>query len=343
MKEIIDDFLVEADELINSLDNNFVKLESSPGDLDLLNEIFRAAHTIKGTSSFLGFEQVTTLSHRMEDILNKLRKSEMVVTPEVMDLLLESLDLLKVLLDNVRSGSGEQVNLDAILARLSAVLTSQDGQSSSGGAAGDKDAPEPEPAAAETEQELALEAAQPTDTAPQTAEISPDAPAAPKSVGTAKKPTAEQTIRVDVERLDTLMNMMGELVSSRNSLMQTVNKLNAEHEGDYQLEPLNQSSISVNFITTELQVAVMKMRMLPIGKVFKRFPRLVRDLARESKKQIELKLSGETTELDKSVIEEIGDPLVHMIRNSCDHGLETPEERIAKGKPPTGTVHLAAS
>jgi len=343
MKEIIDDFLVEADELINSLDNNFVKLESSPGDLDLLNEIFRAAHTIKGTSSFLGFEQVTTLSHRMEDILNKLRKSEMVVTTEVMDLLLESLDLLKVLLDNVRSGSGEQVNLDAILARLSAVLTSQDSQSSSGGAAGDKDAPEPEPATAETEQEPTPEATQPTDTVPQTAGVPPDTPAAPKSVGTAKKPTTEQTIRVDVERLDTLMNMMGELVLSRNSLMQTVNKLNAEHEGDYQLEPLNQSSISVNFITTELQVAVMKMRMLPIGKVFKRFPRLVRDLARESKKQIELKLSGETTELDKSVIEEIGDPLVHMIRNSCDHGLESPEVRIAKGKPLTGTVHLAAS
>jgi len=343
MKEIIDDFLVEADELINSLDNNFVKLESSPGDLDLLNEIFRAAHTIKGTSSFLGFEQVTTLSHRMEDILNKLRKSEMVVTTEVMDLLLESLDLLKVLLDNVRSGSGEQVNLDAILARLSAVLMSQDSQSSSGGAAGDKDAPEPEPATAETEQEPTPEATQPTDTVPQTAGVPPDTPAAPKSVGTAKKPTTEQTIRVDVERLDTLMNMMGELVLSRNSLMQTVNKLNAEHEGDYQLEPLNQSSISVNFITTELQVAVMKMRMLPIGKVFKRFPRLVRDLARESKKQIELKLSGETTELDKSVIEEIGDPLVHMIRNSCDHGLESPEVRIAKGKPPTGTVHLAAS
>jgi len=343
IKEVIDDFLVEADELINSLDNNIVKLESSPGDLDLLNEIFRAAHTIKGTSSFLGFEQVTTLSHRMEDILNKLRKSEMVVKPEVMDLLLESLDLLKVLLDNVRLGSGEKVNLDDILARLSVVLSSQDAQSFSGGAAGDNDAPEPEPAAAETEQEPAPEVAQPTDAVPQTAGVPPDTPAAPKSVGTAKKPTAEQTIRVDVERLDTLMNMMGELVLSRNSLMQTVNKLNVEHEGDYELEPLNQSSISVNFITTELQVAVMKMRMLPIGKVFKRFPRLVRDLARESKKQIELKLSGETTELDKSVIEEIGDPLVHMIRNSCDHGLESPEERIAKGKPPTGTVHLAAS
>lgn len=343
MKEIIDDFLVEADELINSLDNNFVKLESSPEDLDLLNEIFRAVHTVKGTSSFLGFEQVITLSHRMEDILNKLRKSEMAVTPEVMDLLLESLDLLKVLLDNVRSDSGEEVDLGDILARLSAITTSQGDQDPSDEAAACRDVPEGELPPTAAEQEPSPEASEPTDAAPQAAEVSHDTIAAPKSGGTVKRPAAEQTIRVDVERLDTLMNMMGELVLSRNSLMQTVNALNSEHEGDYELAPLNQSSTSVNFITTELQMAVMKMRMQPIGKVFKRYPRLVRDLARESKKQIELRLSGETTELDKSVIEEIGDPLVHVIRNSCDHGIESPQERTAKGKPPAGTIHLAAS
>ncbi|MDH3939296.1 MAG: Hpt domain-containing protein, partial [candidate division Zixibacteria bacterium] len=111
MQEIIDDFLIEADELIGSLDNNFVKLESSPKDLDLLNEIFRAVHTIKGTSSFLGFDQVTTLSHKMEDILNKLRKAEMTVCPEIMDILLEGLDLLKVLLDNVRNKVTDEIDL----------------------------------------------------------------------------------------------------------------------------------------------------------------------------------------------------------------------------------------
>ncbi len=176
-----------------------------------------------------------------------------------------------------------------------------------------------------------------------TVETTAEKPATSKLSGPSKRPAAEQTIRVDVDRLDTLMNMMGELVLGRNSLVQTVNKLNSDHEGEHELEHLNQSVIAINFITTELQMAVMKMRMLPIGKVFGRYPRLVRDLARDAGKRIQLKLSGESTELDKSIIEEIGDPLVHLIRNSCDHGLETPDERTAKGKLPTGTVHLAAS
>ncbi len=369
MREIIEDFLVEAEELINSLDNNFVKLESSPNDLDLLNEIFRAIHTIKGTSSFLGFEQVTTLSHRMEDILNKLRKSEMVVTPDVMDLLLESLDILKGLLENVHAGSSEEVDLDDILARLTAALTSQDGEASAASSDSSESAPVSSPSVAETSPEKATveefsspsaegkepqpQEAASSSPAPETSQPSPaettaaapQAKTAPKEKPTPKekKHVVEQTIRVDVERLDTLMNMMGELVLGRNSLVQSVNKLNTEHESDYNLEQLNKATTAVNFITTELQMAVMKMRMQPISKVFNRFPRLVRDLARETKKQIELKLAGETTELDKSVIEEIGDPLVHIIRNACDHGLESPEERIAKGKPPTGTVKLTAS
>ena len=157
-----------------------------------------------------------------------------------------------------------------------------------------------------------------------------------------KKSAGDQTIRVDVQRLDSLLNMMGELVLGRNSMMQAVNKLLTDHEGDYELDRLSQSSNSINFITTELQMAVMKMRMQPVGKVCKKFPRLVRDLARDAKKNINLEISGEGTELDKSVIEEIGDPLVHIIRNSCDHGIETPDERIAKGKNPEGTIQLKA-
>lgn len=351
MQEIVDDFLVESDELINSLDNNLVKLESSPDDLDLLNEIFRAAHTIKGTSSFLGFEQVTSLTHKMEDILNKLRKSEMAVTPNIMDLLLESLDTLKVLLDNVRNRSDEELDLTDIVGKLAGVLASQDGGDESRGGdeadalasfqaevtADESSEGEPEPSSgmAVVESELPAEpsAAVKTDTT---------AVSGAKTAGAPRKTGGEQTIRVDVERLDTLMNMMGELVLARNSLLQSVNRLNAEHEGDYELEGLNQSINSVNFITTELQMAVMKMRMQPIGKVFRRFPRLVRDLARESNKQIDLDISGETTELDRSVIEEIGDPVVHIIRNSCDHGIESPDERQAKGKPDSGTIWLTA-
>ncbi len=332
MKEIIDDFLIEADELIASLDNNFVALESSPDDLDLLNEIFRAVHTIKGTSSFLGFEQVTTLSHRMEDILNKLRKAEIKMSPEIMDVLLEALDLLKLLLDNVRSGIDEQIDLDGILVRLQAKL---DGDSNA--AVADSE-PASEVSAAEVEATMVEATANPAiAVAPST-----DEPEKSRVAAAPQRNAADQTIRVDVDRLDALLNMTGELVLSRNSLMQSVGKLGAEGETDLELEGINRAAKAVNFITTELQMAVMKMRMQPVGKVFSRFPRQVRDLARESRKKINLVISGESTELDKSVIEEIGDPLMHIIRNSCDHGLESSEERREKGKPEEGTVHLSA-
>jgi len=315
MKEIIDDFLVEADELIASLDRNLVKLETAPGDLDLLNEIFRAAHTVKGTSSFLGFEQVTDLTHKMEDVLNKLRKSELTVTPEIMDLLLESVDILKALLDNVREQNGEEADLSDIIARL---IACQDADAAAPGA-------------------------------PEETDGEPDRPSAGASRSAARvgkkavpKKQAEQTIRVDVNRLDSLMLLMGELVLARNGLVQTVNRINKQEETGESSDALNGTVASVNYITSELQLAVMKMRMQPVGKVFGKFPRLVRDLARDSKKRIRLEISGESTELDKSVIEEIGDPLVHLIRNSCDHGIELPEDRTARGKPAEGVVKLSA-
>ncbi len=306
LKEIIGDFLVEADELIESLDTNLVKLESAREDLDLLNEIFRAAHTIKGTSSFLGFDQVSTLTHKMEDVLNKLRKAEMAVTPEVMDILLESLDSLKALLDNVREGKLEAVELDSIIARLVAL--------------------------AEGEQSVVGSAAKP----------SSGAQGAVTGKPAHEKKPVDQTLRVDVERLDSLMNLMGELVLGRNSLVQTVGKIIKDNEHNTAIADVNRASATINYITTEIQLAVMKMRMQPISKVFSRFPRLVRDLGREAGKQVELIVSGEDTEVDKSVLEEIGDPLVHIIRNSCDHGIESPEEREKKGKPAVGTIRLTA-
>ena len=336
MQEIIDDFLVEADELIASLDTNLVALESTPGDLELLNEIFRAAHTVKGTSSFLGFEQVTGLTHKMEDVLNKLRKAELKVTPEIMDTLLESVDILKVLLDNVRNKNDEELNLDNIIARL---IASDEGNNEGNVV----------PEAATTEDKADLETAQPTaEDADQPVELSVDEPAN-RMTNTAAiknrpvKIAKEQTIRVDVDRLDSLMNLMGELVLSRNGLLQTINAVTKDEHMTEVAEKLNNSAASVNYITSELQEAVMKMRMQPIGKVFSKFPRMVRDLSRDLKKEINLQLEGETTELDKSVIEEIGDPLVHIIRNSCDHGIELPEDRVAAGKPSSGQVTISAS
>ncbi len=340
MQEIIDDFLVEADELISSLDNNLVELESQPENLDLLNEIFRAAHTIKGTSSFLGFEQVTGLTHKMEDILNKLRKSELKINSNIMDLLLESLDILKLLIENVKEHKDEELDLDSIINRLVLAYEGKDESRKS-----ETDSPlevvepsnsvevKPEDSSPKVTELQSIES-------PKTESKTSQTKAEPQSIH--PKKASEQTIRVDVDRLDTLMNMMGELVLGRNSMVQTVGKLTVEHEGDYNLEQLTASSNAINFITTELQMAVMKMRMQPIGKVFKKTPRLVRDLARDSQKEIALEIQGETTELDKSVIEEIGDPLVHIIRNSCDHGIESPDEREAKGKPRQGTIQLIA-
>ncbi len=351
MQEIVDDFLVESDELINSLDTNLVKLETTPGDLNLLNEIFRAAHTIKGTSSFLGFEHITTLTHRMEDILNKLRKAEMVVTADIMDLLLRSLDILKEMLGIVRDTHADaETDLTEIIASLTAVLEGDGAVPEAPKASMAAEAP-PEPVGVkpiedetiEEEEAVELTVTEVAVTASDSASKAESDPGAKGNATKAKKPTGDQTIRVDVERLDTLMNMMGELVLGRNSLLQTVNKLVTEHEGQFELEDLGRAANSVNLITTELQTAVMKMRMQPIGKVFNKFPRLVRDLARDARKKIELEISGETTELDKSVIEEIGDPLVHIIRNSCDHGIESPEQRRAAGKPESGTVRLTAS
>ena len=327
LKEIIEDFLVEADELTQSLDSNFVKLESAPRDLELLNEIFRAAHTIKGTSSFLGFDSITELAHKMEDVLNMLRRSELIVTADIMDVLLASLDQLKALLDIVRKGKKETADISSLVSRLVAV--------SKGSPTGD--------AVARSEAAWSTGTLSHSYTVESGASESAAATIAGREESARKHLASDQTIRVDVDRLDTLMNMMGELVLGRNSLVQAVNQINVNHEGESQFESMNQATAAVNFITSELQMAVMKMRMQPVGKVFNKFPRLVRDLARDQNKQIQLLISGEGTELDKSVIEEIGDPLVHILRNCCDHGLETPQERKAAGKSELGTIHLDAS
>ncbi len=167
--------------------------------------------------------------------------------------------------------------------------------------------------------------------------------AEPKEDGESRGGAAvEQTIRVDVKRLDHLMNLIGELVLGKNRLIKINDDVEERYEGEAFLEELNQVVSIVSLVTTDLQIAVMKTRMLPIGKVFNKFPRMIRDLSRELNKKIELEITGEETELDKSIVEEIGDPLVHIIRNSCDHGIETPDIRVAGGKEEGGTIQLKA-
>lgn len=307
MQDLIQDFIVESEEIIESLDQDLVEPESRKQDYDLLNQIFRSAHTIKGSSSFLGFDKLSTLTHQAEEILNKLRKGEMAVTQEIMDILLEFVDTTKKLLEEIKQGD-DSVSIDELVKKLK---LANEGKLT--GKSKETDAPAKKPKKKED----------------------------PAQIKKATK-AIEQTIRVDVSRLDSLMNLVGELVLGRNRIFQISGDLEKKYEGDYLIEQLNETSSQIGLITTELQLAVMKTRMVPVGKVFNKFPRVVRDLCRDMKKDIELNISGEDTELDKSVVEEISDPLMHMIRNAVDHGIEDPAERAKKGKPKKGQVWLNA-
>jgi two-component system chemotaxis sensor kinase CheA len=315
MQDLVQDFILETDEIIESLDHDLVELENSKNDLDLLNKIFRAAHTMKGASSFLGFDKMANLTHHAEEILNKLRKNDMQVNAVIMDILLEFVDVTKHILADIKAGK-DTAQVDGTVKKLK--LANEGNFDQVGGDSGSSGKPGSAPA--------------------------PSGKRADEDVNQVKKAamSIEQTIRVDVSRLDSLMNLVGELVLSRNRIGQISNDLEKKFEGEFLIEQLMETTSQIGLITTELQLAVMKTRMVPIGKVFNKFPRMVRDLSREKNKEIELVINGEETELDKSVVEEIGDPLIHMIRNAVDHGVEGPEERRKAGKPIKGTVHLSA-
>jgi len=409
-QEILQDFLVESFELVEKLDEDLVELENTPEDLELLNGIFRVAHTVKGASSFLNFDVLTHLTHHMEDVLNKARHGELVITPNIMDVVLESIDLMKALLNTIRDTSSDAgIDVEACVIKLDKI------------SGGDGDVPVVESAPVVEEKPVQVEVVETTPEAEEDeidydnmdadeieaeierllnqrqeedkakraakvaageavpslppepdseeaktkAETKVESKPAPKPVPVTPKPKAksketksgdtkaaapakrapaqvEQTIRVDVKRLDHLMNLIGELVLAKNRLIKINDDVEERYEGEEFLEELNQVVSIVSLVTTDLQIAVMKTRMLPIGKVFNKFPRMIRDLTRELNKKIELEISGEETELDKSIVEEIGDPLVHIIRNSCDHGIEQPDVRIANDKDETGTIKLKA-
>lgn len=400
MQEILEDFLVEAFELIEQIDHDLIELEARPDDLELLNSIFRVAHTVKGSSSFLNFDVLTKLTHKMEDVLNKARHGDLQITPDIMDVVLESVDKMKTLLNCIRDNGNDTaigMDIEPICARLAAVAdgtavqNSPTPEQSAPQAATPEQAAPSEPAQAapaqaapqaapsmanqpeidvnslsdaevEAEIERLLKIRKAEDTARRAQKAQNPAPApssapkpAPKpatpppaakkvpAAGGANSPAAmEQTIRVEVKRLDQLMNLSGELVLSKNRLLTIYDELQERYDGEQFLDKLNQVANSLSIITTDIQLAVMKTRMQPVSKVFSKFPRIVRDLSRELGKQIELEISGEETELDKSIIEEIGDPIMHMIRNSCDHGVEDPAARVAAGKSEKGVVQLKA-
>lgn len=426
MFDIADDelqvFMPEAEEQLQKLEDGLMRLERSGADDELLQVIFRAAHTLKGAAGAIGHTRMTELTHAMETVLDGLRKGTYATTPVMMDGLLGGLDALRLLLEEVVShevsdvdhralvealdiqsiveapvepviaasaepapvspvGAAVQVAVDidpasvASAARALQIMITLQGLGtlvSHEPTSADIEASKPckrfvgqlqtEKTAAEIEQSLGwvsdvtrvlvLAAGQPV---PEPTPVVVAAPeptlvkvkqaepaAATKVAPAAKQPAGEQTIRTTIERVNTLMNLTGELITDRNRLAQIRSSIEPKLRGDSLFEDLVQTTQHLARITDQLQEEVMRIRMLPISTAFNKFPRLVRDLAKATSKQIDLQMRGEDTELDRTVIEAISDPLIHLVRNSVDHGIETPDERRAAGKSATGTVLLTA-
>ena len=333
MKEIVDSFIVETKEILEKLDLNLIELENKPNDSDLLNEVFRSFHTIKGTSGFLGLDKLTQVTHRCEDLLNKLRKGEAVLTPELMDGILVAYDKIKELLSSIEIDFNEDAPIDETVELLTLLLDKLDNKVL---------VPAPENPSLKNDTPVEKEniITNKVSNPDHESEVKVVSLKEPSSIAMAKK--VDNTIRVDVERLDELLNIASELVLGRNRLAQVNSEVALEHEGTKLSRDLADATKQIDLMTNELQLVVMKTRMVKIGKVFNRFPRLVRDLARETEKEVNLIIRGEDTELDKTLIEEINDPLVHLIRNSLDHGIESPKKRKEIGKDPIGTVILSA-
>jgi len=375
MQEILNDFLTESNEMLEVLDQRFVTLESDPNNTDLLNEIFRAMHSMKGSAGFLGFNHLVDVAHRGENILNKLRQAEMAVNPTIISVILETIDVIKAIMADIReSGTDNHVATAAIAAKLDDILngTTAAAPPTQAAASSKVDAPPAVEASAPVapaqtlgeilvndgvaskEQVFDALTAQQHQPEPKTplGEILLQAKAITERAldqalhkqDKQPKPAEEDaTIRVETKRLDSVMNLVGELVLGRNRLIKIGTQLEQQHESDPQVRVLSETLAQLNLVTTDLQLAVMKTRMLPIKKVFAKLPRMVRDLSQKLNKQVHLEMRGEETELDKSVADEIGDPLVHLVRNAIDHGIETPAERQAKGKAGEGHLTIAAS
>lgn len=344
LQDVVQEFLVESYENLDQLDRDLVTLEQDPKSEPILSSIFRTIHTIKGTCGFLGFGKLESVAHVGENLLSTLRDGELSLTPEITSGLLAQVDAIRVMLDNIeRLGHEGEDDFAELRRRLTLLLKSE--------------APAPRVVAEKTPEmplfgELLIETGKVTTSEVKCA-LEQQQHGDPRRLGEilveqgSLKPDevreavvqqdsrrAEGTIRVDVGLLDKLMNRVGELVLARNQILQFTQKLNDV--------ALFNTSQRLNLITTELQEGVMKTRMQHIGNVWSKFPRVVRDLALQCGKQVRIEMEGKETELDKTIVEAIKDPLTHLVRNSVDHGIERPEARVAAGKPAEGCLSLRA-
>ncbi len=302
-KALLGVFLAEAEERLVQMEEALVALEEHPGDDELLQAIFRAAHTLKGNAATLGFGALTEFTHVLEDLLERVRNRSLAVTPPLVTLLLESVDALRQLLADAAGGLDEmQPSQRALLERVSGARD-QDGPGATGGAA----VVHPHRRAADRVNEV------------------PDL----------NLPT--RTLRVDVERLDQMLDLVGEIAVSRGRLRQHL-----EHGGTPEAGKALEIHLEADALEADLQELVTRIRMIPIGPTLHQFARTVRDVSRALAKQVRLSIDGGEIELDMRVIEKIRDPLTHMVRNAVDHGIEAPDRRTATGKTPWGTIRIRA-
>lgn len=342
LDEIIGEFLVESHENLDQLDQDLVALEQDPGSTALLSSVFRTIHTIKGTSGFLALHTLESVTHAGESLLARLRDGQMALTPALTTLLLEVVDAVRALLAEIeRSGGEGDLAYPDLVARLTAVLDGGTADAAAGVGSPligeillDNGAVTPDTLAlALTEQDLG-------DSRP-VGQILVDEGVSPDDVLDAvqqqhesRRSVADSTIRVDVSLLDSLMNLVGELVLTRNQMLQRA----ATREDP----ELTRTTHRLNLIAGELQEGVMKTRMQQIDTVWSKLPRVVRDLSVQLGKSVDLVMDGRETELDKTILEAVRDPLTHLVRNSIDHGIEAPDVRLAAGKPAQGVLALRA-
>jgi two-component system chemotaxis sensor kinase CheA len=328
---MLNDFITNSDELMQTVDDAILRLEQDPTNKAIIEEIFRAAHTLKGGSGMFGFKGIERVMHRMENLFDLIRKDKLVPTPETIDVVFQGIDLLRRLLQAVKDGGPCGVETAPVVRALS--------YAAKGKALPKTASPAPVATAAKPSVPAAtpVPAAAPKASAPAAQAHDDDK----KDHKNAKK-TEQSTIRVDLERLDVLVNLVGELVIDRTRFASIEEDLRTNFP---QIKLGSSFSETVQLFgrhMNEIQDIIMKVRMVPIGNAFNKFTRVIRDLSRSLNKKIDLIITGEAAELDKTLVEQIGDPLIHLIRNSCDHGIELPEVRKAAGKNPTGKIFLSA-
>ncbi|OGS24931.1 MAG: hypothetical protein A2297_04085 [Elusimicrobia bacterium RIFOXYB2_FULL_48_7] len=300
-------FISEARENLNKLNSLMLELEKNPGSVEPLKDIFRVAHTIKGMAATMGYENITALTHEMENILDKLRCGSLNASPGLINTIFGCFDNIEVLVDEVATGENKNIDVGSLIEKL---------KNSALACAGSK-AAAPEPPKPQEPTEAAAPETQPQDTRP----------GAPGHA-------AAQTVRLKVENLDRLMNLVGELVINKAQLVEISKTL-----GNYELAATLKQ---FNRVSAELQEEVLKTRMIPLKSIFDRYPRMLRDLSKRLDKEVNFDVIGSEIEIDRTLLEEINEPLVHLLRNAIDHGIETTQERIAKGKPAEGNITLTA-